>query len=237
MNYLEEYYGLTLKLGDDKTRSFVTDLLLQNIENKMNFNYNDKVLEIEKIEPIDDKFLKVILHKKNIVERNAEGQKRSYKPRENKFYNKAIIITGMMPPAMMNKYNLHIDERFETKKELCDYVGLTSQSIDNWLKNGWIKLEKKEHGNKGKTSPYQENRGYISEEGKQRISEARSKEYNERLEGEIIVTDKLPEKLQKQYDIKPEDIFENWETLMNKIDKSKKTVDNWRKAEWIEFVK
>lgn len=237
MNYLEEYYRLTLKLGDDKTRSFVTDLLLQNIENKMNFNYDDKVLEIEKIEPIDDKLLNVILHKKNIVERNAEGLKRSYKPRENKFYNKAIIITGMMPPAMMKRYNLHVDERFETKKELCEHVGLTPQAIDNWLNNGWITLENKEHGNKGKISPYQENRGYISEEGRQRISEARSKEYNERLEGEIIVTDKLPEKLQKQYDIKPEDIFDNWETLMNKIDKSKKTVDNWRKEGWIEFVK
>ena len=81
MNYLEEYYGLTLKLGDDKTRSFITDLLLQNIKNKMNFNYDDKVLVIEKIEPVDDKLVKVILHKKNIVERNAEAPRRPYKQR------------------------------------------------------------------------------------------------------------------------------------------------------------
>ena len=234
MNYLEEYYMLTLKLGDDKTKSFVNDLLLQNIENKMNFNYDDKVLSIDKIETIDDKLLKVILHKKNIVEKNED---RHYKKRENKFFNKYIIISVMMPQYMLKRYNLNIDERFETKKELCDRVGLTPQAIDNWLKNEWIKLEKKEHGNKGKTSSYQENRGYISDEGRNKISCARSKELNERLEGEIIVTEKLPEKLQKKYGIKPCDIFDNFDALMKKIDKSKKTVDNWRSEGWIEFVK
>ena len=143
----------------------------------------------------------------------------------------------MMPPAMMKRYNLHVDEIFETKKELCDHVGLTSQAIDNWLKNGWIKLENKEHGNKGKTSPYQENRGYISEDGRKRISCARSKALNERLEGEIIVTDLLPAKLQKKYDIKPEDIFDDWAALAYKIQKGKKIVDMWRNKGWIEIVK
>ena len=235
--YLDEFFGLTLKIEDERTMTFVNNLLLQNLTNNVDFKYGKHTLLMKEIERKTSTSLNVLLVKKpetDVVENDEDEQtpRRKYtrKHKPGLFNNRKIIIEGYMPEATRNLYVLKPGDEFETIIDLCNYCGLKLASMYSWYDKKWITLIK--NGNNT-----EEEVTYLTDAGRQRISEGRSRELNERMSGEIIVTDKLPEKLQKKYNIKPEDIFDNWEDLMNRIGKSKKTVDNWGKGGWIEFVK
>ena len=50
---------------------------------------------------------------------------------------------------------------------------------------------------------------------------------------QIIITDKLPERTRIKYNLNLGDKFETQKELANKIDKTEKTITQWRNKGWI----
>lgn len=92
----------------------IRDLLADNEKNPTIYVINEKIRDLGKkwVEEYDERMSKESRRKKTII--NATHQK-------------------------LYKYNLKINQEFESRKALAEYCGLDPHQIANWAKKGWIR--------------------------------------------------------------------------------------------------
>jgi hypothetical protein len=119
-----------------------------------------------------------------------------------------IRINASIPEDIRNKYNLNIGDTFNSALELSRIINVDKNIVYNWIaRDGYINSTKNKK------------RVYI--------------QHNTPVK--ITITDMMPQKLQKKYDITPQDSWHSVDDMRYKLGISLPLVGYWHNKKYIDF--
>ena len=144
-NFLREYKGITINLGDESQKKFVMDLLMQVFYNNFEYEYNGEKLNIVDLNDREENGIHIILQNAGLNTIKKRYKKPGPKPGSK--YKKGtlegnVIVTGYIPERFRIRYKLSEGEKFNDLQHLADYLGLAKGTLYNWLNKKWIEIEK-----------------------------------------------------------------------------------------------
>lgn len=97
-----------------------------------NIDYK-KILGIKEVKEFKEEPVNEVVKEKQ--GRPAKGYNAGLRGKKNK---QRIRITSTMPPKILVKYGLKVNDEFDSFKNLREYIGVETQTVYNWHSNHWV---------------------------------------------------------------------------------------------------